>query len=219
MAELVDAADSKSAVLGRGSSSLPGGTTEMIKREQDDADGYGPLIAISFGSFLESIISPVPVDPILVGLLLQRPHWRHHLWICVSLASVLGACVSYAIGYFLFMAVGRAIVDFYHLGGAFDTFALWVNNYGFWCMLLKPFLPLPFKLAAMVFGVAGYNFFLFVVVTVISRPIRFCVVTYLVLRFGLHHREWVLRRIGWIRNIYMAGIIAFLAFFAIKGVV
>ena len=194
----------------------PWGYHQVMKRKTDVTEtGYGPLIAISLASFLESVISPVPVDPALVGLLVQNPHWRHRLWICVSGASVVGACVSYAIGFFLYEAVGRVIVDFYHLSGAFDSFCVWVQKYGFWVMLLKPFLPLPFKVAAMVFGVAGYNFWLFVVATVVSRPVRFCVVTYLVVRFGMRYRDWILRHLSWLRIGYMVAIIGFLVLLAI----
>ena len=191
----------------------------MMKHEKDVADdnSYGPLVAISLASFCESVISPVPVDPALVGLLIKNPHWRHRLWISVSLASIVGACVSYAIGYFLFETVGKVIVGFYHFGAVFDDFCLWVHRYGFGVMLLKPFLPLPFKLAAMVFGLVGYHFWLFLLATLISRPIRFCVVTYLVVRFGMRYRDWILKNLSWFRVAYMLAIVGFFVFLAAQA--
>lgn len=179
--------------------------------------GQGPLITISIASFFESIISPVPVDPALVGLLVKNPHWKSRLWISVSLASVLGAIVSYYVGCVLYEAVGKPIICFYNLSQGFELFAQWVHEYGFCAMLAKPFLPFPFKFAAMVFGVVEYNFWLFLLATIISRPIRFFVVTCLVLRFGMRYRAWLLRRLSWIRVGYMVAILGFFVLLAVRA--
>lgn len=170
----------------------------------------GEIVSIGVASFFESVFSPIPVDPVLVMLVLKYPDYKHHLWIVVSGASILGAIVGYHIGYYFFPLLGQPIIDFYKLQSSFDLFSGYVHKYGFWAMMLKPFLPVPFKLAVIVYGAVKFNFWIFLLVTTISRPIRFCLVTYLVVRYGMRYREWVAKYVHWLKAFYVVMIIGFM---------
>lgn len=172
---------------------------------------YLPVVTVSMASFLESVITPVPVDPLIVSTVLKHPQWKYRVVIWAVLASVLGAMVSYAIGLFAFATVGKKIVAFYHLEGPLEAFSLWVKKYGFYAMLAKPIIPLPFKFAAMVFGVVEYNFWLFVLASLISRPVRFVVIVSLALKFGMRYREQLLKHVKWLHLLYLLLVVIFLA--------
>ena len=71
------------------------------------------LPALALVSFLESSIFPIPPDAMLVPMVLAD---RDRAWMIAAVstvASVVGGIPGYAIGYFLFEAVGRPILDFY----------------------------------------------------------------------------------------------------------
>src|SRR3546814_5792787 len=68
----------------------------------------------------------------------------YYAFIC-TLASVLGALLGYAIGFFLFDTVGKAILNAYGLLHQFDEFAGRFNEQGWIIVMLAGFTPLPFK--------------------------------------------------------------------------
>ncbi|MBX9729036.1 MAG: DedA family protein, partial [Sphingopyxis sp.] len=86
-------------------------------------------------SFIESSFFPIPPDALLAPMCLARPDraWRYAL-IC-TVASVLGALLGYAIGFFLFETVGKAILDIYGAGDEFESFKQSFNEQG-WVIVL-----------------------------------------------------------------------------------
>ncbi len=64
------------------------------------------------------------------------------------------------------------------------------NEWGMWIILLKGMTPIPYKLVTITSGFAGYNFGLFVVLSVITRGIRFFLVAGLVSYYGEPIREF-----------------------------
>ncbi len=158
----------------------------------------------------------MPVDPALMILLIKKPEWKHHLWIVVSLTSVCGGIVGYVLGAVFFSVLAQPIIEFYCLNTSFDAFANLVHEYGFYAMLLKPFLPFPFKLAVMVYGFTGYNFWLFLLATLVSRPLRFCFVSFLMVKFGMRYRDWLLKHVWLIKLLYVVFISGFMVFLAFK---
>jgi len=79
--------------------------------------------ALAFVSFIESSVFPIPPDVIMIPMVLAK---RAKAWIIASIAtvsSVIGGIAGYAIGYFLFEAVGQPLLDFYGYGDKFASFA------------------------------------------------------------------------------------------------
>ncbi len=201
VAELVDAADSKSAILGCGSSTLPGGTTAykvmQISSQRRD------VISLCVTSFCESAFLPIAVDPLLATFVWKHPTIRHMLWVLVSLSSVCGGILGYCFGAFAFMSCGEKIINFYSASAKFETICLFVERYGCWAMLLKSFIPLPFKIVVMVFGFVRYNFLLFVVSTLVARGMRFCLIAYIAKRYKGRYKDWLMRHVDKMKWIYM----------------
>ncbi len=54
-------------------------------------------------------------------------------------------------------------------------------EYGAWIILLKGLTPIPYKLVTITSGFAGYNLFLFILFSVITRGARFYLLAFLLL--------------------------------------
>lgn len=142
-------------------------------------------------SFVESSFFPIPPDALLAPMCLARPDraWRYAL-IC-TVASVLGALLGYAIGYFLFETVGKAILDFYGAGDEFETFKQSFNEQGWVIVLLAGFTPLPFKVITIAAGTTHMSLLVLVVASIIARGARFYLVAGLLRAFGAPMKAWI----------------------------
>ncbi len=135
-------------------------------------------------SFAESSFFPIPPDVMLVPMALANPKraW-FYAGIC-TIASVLGGLLGYAIGALLYDSLGQWLMNLYGYGAKFEQFRLWYQDYGAWVILIKGFLPIPYKLVTIASGVAGYNIFWFVVLSAVTRGARFYLEAGLLNRFG-----------------------------------
>ena len=85
------------------------------------ADERAPW-ALAIVSFVESSFFPIPPDVMLVPMVLSR---REKAWwyaTIATVASVIGGILGYAIGYYLYDAVGLPILKFYGNEHALDGF-------------------------------------------------------------------------------------------------
>src|SRR5215813_3889651 len=72
-------------------------------------------------SFAESSFFPLPPDVLLIPMILAQPRRAWFLAAVCTLASVLGGFLGYAIGYFLFDAIGRPVLELYHAMGRYEA--------------------------------------------------------------------------------------------------
>ena len=96
-------------------------------------------------SFAESSVFPIPPDVLLAPMVLAQPNkaWRYAL--LTTVASVLGGCLGYILGVFLFCTLGEAINEFYLAEEQFLITQQWFAQYGIWVVLIAGFTPLPYK--------------------------------------------------------------------------
>lgn len=135
-------------------------------------------------AFAESSFFPIPPDVILVPMSLARPKsaWTYAL-IC-TVASVLGGMLGYAIGALLYESVALPVLQFYHLSDKIEPLRACYGQWGWLVILLKGFTPIPFKIVTIGTGILGYNFAMFVLMSVITRGARFFVLAAILHRFG-----------------------------------
>ncbi len=145
--------------------------------------GWAPYILAAV-SFAESSFFPIPPDIMLVPMALASPKraW-FYAGIC-TVASVLGGLLGYAIGALLYDSLGQWLLNLYGYGAKFEQFRQWYQVYGAWVILIKGFLPIPYKLVTIASGVAGYNLFWFLVLSLVTRGARFYIEAGLLNRFG-----------------------------------
>ena len=101
-----------------------------------------------------------------------------------TLFSVHGGILGYAIGYFFFNSVGIYIVEFYHLENSFSVFEDYYREFGILIVLGAGITPFPYKFITIASGVFGLNIFLFIIVSIIGRGLRFYLIAILLYFFG-----------------------------------
>ncbi len=146
-------------------------------------------------SFAESSVFPVPPDAMLVPMCLARPDraWRYAA-IC-TVASVLGGVLGYAIGFFLFEAVAQPILAAYGHAEALRSFRDWFARWGAAVILIKGLTPIPFKIVTIGAGAAGFDPWMFLLTSIVTRGARFFLVAALLRRFGAPVRDFIEQRL------------------------
>ena len=151
----------------------------LEKAQHKNAKWYLSLI-----SFAESSFFPIPPDILLIPMALaSKANALFYAFIC-TLFSVLGGILGYAIGYFFYNSVGIYIVDFYHLENSFNIFEDYYKEFGILIVLGAGITPFPYKFITIASGVFGLNIFLFIIVSIIGRGLRFYLIAILLYFFG-----------------------------------
>ena len=147
-------------------------------------------------SFAESAFFPIPPDILLVPMVLanRRRAWR--IAAVCTLASVMGGLLGYAIGLWLFEALGRPLLEFYGSENKFSQFQAYYNEWGAWIVGAGGFTPLPYKVITIASGVTKLDIGIFILASVVSRGLRFYIEAALLWRFGEPVREFIERHLG-----------------------
>ena len=139
---------------------------------------------LSIVAFIESSFFPIPPDILLIPMIIAK---RTKTWVYAFLctfSSVAGGLAGYAIGYFFYNSLGILIVDTYGLTNSFNTFEEYYNQYGILIVLGAGFTPFPFKFITIASGVFNLNIYLFILVAIIARGLRFYLVAIFLFIFG-----------------------------------
>jgi membrane protein YqaA with SNARE-associated domain len=142
-------------------------------------------------SFAESSVFPIPPDVLLVPMVLAD---RSRAWLIAAVctvASVLGGLLGYAIGYFLFDAVGQPVLEFYGYTGKFQEVRAFFQEWGFWFVFAAGFTPFPYKVITIASGVLTLNPAIFLIASTVSRGGRFFVECGLLWYFGPPVRRFI----------------------------
>ncbi len=172
----------------------------MLRRIYDwciaAADKPYALWLMAAVSFAESSFFPVPPDIMLIPMALARPQ---RAWIYAgvcTVASVAGGVLGYAIGSLLYDSVGQWLIGLYGYGDKVDAFRASYAHYGAWIILLKGLTPIPYKIVTITSGFAGYNIWLFILLSAITRSARFFIAAVLLNRYGETIRHHIEKRLG-----------------------
>ncbi len=131
------------------------------------------LPGIGFASFLESTIVPIPLETILLPLMQARRKQLVAISAMALAGCIFGALSGYAIGYYIFDAVGEQIVSLLSSQEQFEIAKQQMQQKGFWFVMSVGILPIPFQIAMLAAGTLKYSLFLFLIATTISRAIRY----------------------------------------------
>jgi membrane protein YqaA with SNARE-associated domain len=137
------------------------------------AESKNAPFALAAIAFAESSFFPIPPDVILIPMSLAAPRRAWRFAAIATVASVLGGIVGYGIGALLYDTLGQWLI---HLYGYGERMAALKESYAKWgalIILLKGLTPIPYKLVTIVSGLLGYNFALFVLLSVVTRGARF----------------------------------------------
>ena len=162
---------------------------------------------LAAASFAESSFFPIPPDTMLVPMALARPDKAYHYAAVCTVASVAGGILGYAIGAYLYESVGLWLISLYGYGDKVEAFRQAYAQWGTWIILIKGVTPIPYKIVTITSGFAGYNFFLFVLFSIITRGARFYLSAFLLSRYGPQAREAIEKRLGFWVTVFLIALI------------
>ena len=139
-------------------------------------------------SFVESFIFPIPPDVLIIPMTIAKPNDWFRIALTALIGSVLGACLGYLIGYVFFNEIGLRIFELYGVDNVSFLKDKVSSDGGVlaWMTLLAiaGFTPVPFKLLTITSGFVHFNFFYFVIVSILTRGSRFFIIALLIAKFG-----------------------------------
>jgi membrane protein YqaA with SNARE-associated domain len=139
-------------------------------------------------SFIESSFFPIPPDVMIVPMVIAKKNDYLKIFLIATIFSSLGGLLGYFIGS-SFMNVGMSVVEFYDYEDKVlilkDNLTKGTGLY-IWLatLFLAGFTPLPFKVFTITSGIISFNLFIFFLICLISRGLRFFIVSYLSYKFG-----------------------------------
>ena len=139
-------------------------------------------------SFAESSFFPMPPDIMIVPMVIAKKNDYLKIFLIATFSSAVGGLLGYFIGSF-FLDLAMGVIEFYgyeekvinlkdNLSSG-NNFILFLGT-----LFLAGFTPLPFKVFTITSGIIGFNIFIFFIVCLVSRGLRFFVVSYLSFKFG-----------------------------------
>ena len=139
-------------------------------------------------SFVESSFFPIPPDVMVIPMVISKKNDFIKIFLITTIFSVLGGMLGYLIGAFFF-DFGSQIMSFYGYENKLSNIKEnLVNSDGFYAWLgilfLAGFTPLPYKVFTIASGLISFNFFIFIFISLVSRGLRFFIVSYLSYKFG-----------------------------------
>ncbi len=146
-------------------------------------------------SFIESSFFPIPPDVMVIPMVISKKKDFFKIFLITTIFSVLGGILGYFIGAFFF-DLGMQIMSFY---GYEDELVklknALINSEGFYAWLgilfLAGFTPLPYKVFTIASGLLGFNILIFILISLISRGLRFFIVSYLSYKFGENFTKYM----------------------------
>ena len=144
---------------------------------------------LSFISFIESSFFPIPPDVMIIPMSLAKKDKYLKIFFIATIFSSLGGLFGYFIGS-LFTDKAIILMEFYgyeeqvlqlksQLNSKSGAYSLWLGT-----LFLAGFTPLPFKIFTITSGIINFNIFVFFIICLFSRGLRFFIVAYFSAKFG-----------------------------------
>ena len=150
-------------------------------------------------SFIESFIFPIPPDVLIIPMTIANPNDWFRIALTALVGSVLGACLGYFIGYVFFNEIGLRIFELYGVDNVSFLKDKVSSDGGVlaWMTLLAiaGFTPVPFKLLTITSGFVHFNFFYFIIVSILTRGSRFFIIALLIAKFGPTMKKIIEKRL------------------------
>ena len=139
-------------------------------------------------SFIESSFFPIPPDVMIIPMVIAKKKSYLKIFLIASVFSVLGGIFGYILGS-IFLDMAMNVIEFYGYENKINTLTstlaqgegliAWLS-----ILFLAGFTPLPYKLFTIASGLIGFNLLIFIIVSLISRSLRFFIIAYLSYKFG-----------------------------------
>ena len=139
-------------------------------------------------SFVESSFFPIPPDVMIVPMVLAKKDSYLKIFLIATVFSVLGGIAGYLIGY-LFIDLAMYVIEIYNYESKVlklkmdlsqgSGMVIWLGT-----LFLAGFTPLPYKVFTITSGLIAFDIIAFIIISFISRGLRFYLVSILTAKFG-----------------------------------
>jgi len=161
---------------------------ELYKKSLKLAGHKSSKFFLAIISFAESSFFPIPPDIMIIPMVIAKKKDYLKIFLIATFSSAVGGLLGYFIGSF-FLDLAMGVIEFYgyeekvinlkdNLSSG-NNFILFLGT-----LFLAGDTPLPFKVFTITSGIIGFNIFIFFIVCLVSRGLRFFVVSYLSFKFG-----------------------------------
>ncbi len=133
------------------------------------------VFGLFFLAVIESIFFPVPVEVLLIVLAAATPSSWFLLAMVAAIGSVIGASISYRIGYVGNEYVLRRFCPQKYIKRIHNLF----QKYETLTVFIAGFTPMPYKVVAIAAGMFYVRFIPFLLVSFVARGLRFLLVAFL----------------------------------------
>ena len=144
------------------------------------ADSDWAVALLSLIAVSESVVSPIPPDPLLIAIGLTDPDSAIWLALLVTVGSVIGAVLGHWIG----RKIGRPVLHRLVSKSKTARVEALFNKYGVWAILVAAFTPIPFKVFTILAGVMNFKMRPFIIASIVGRGARFLTIGVLIFAFG-----------------------------------
>lgn len=132
-------------------------------------------------SMMESFISPIPPEVLLIPLCILNPSYAIIYGIITTLASIIGALIGYWIG----LRGGRFLLNRMISQDLINKAEYYYDRYGAWAVGFAAFTPIPFKVFTITSGALRYkSIYKFILASAIGRSARFLSVAFILMVYG-----------------------------------
>ena len=151
------------------------------------AESEWSLFILASMSFVESVFSPIPPDPLLIAMGLLSTNQAIFFGVVCTLFSVLGAVFGYGLGKWF----GKPLLSKMISESLIEKTEGFFNRYGVWAILIAAFTPIPYKVFAILSGVLQLDMKKFLIASLIGRGGRFITLGVLIAMFGDDVRDFL----------------------------
>ena len=167
----------------------------LYKKCLDLASHKSSNFYLGLVSFVVSSFFPIPPDVMIVPMVIAKKKEFIKIFYIASIFSVLGGILGYLIGY-LFFDLAMYVIELYNYEDKVENlksnmskgsgFLAWLS-----ILFLAGFTPLPYKAFTISSGLIAFNLPIFIIVSLVSRSLRFFIVAFLSYKFGELFTEYM----------------------------
>ena len=151
------------------------------------ADSDWAIVLLALVAFSESIVFPIPPDPLVIAVGVASP--ESAIWVA-ALATVASVAGAY-IGHWLGRRVGRPLLYRLVSQSKVERAEELFNRYGVWTIIAAAITPIPYKVFTILAGIMNLPVRPFLLASLIGRGARLMTIGVLVFIFGEEIQQFI----------------------------
>ena len=158
-------------------------------------------------SFVEASFFPIPPHPLLGLMCLSEPTKALRFAFICTMASVAGGLFGYVIGYFLYEAIGAALIAALGLSESFPKAACYLRQYDVEVIIIGAATPVPYKLLTITAGFIEMSLIAFTLASIVGRGLIFMSVGILFRLFGAPIKRFIDKYLPHVTTVFVLMVI------------